>query len=169
MNIYRPLKPYNGIGWDKVVGDVCPSITFSRNTELVSVPSNNKAVYDKVIVDNFTPNESELGQLSSGDVKVLVPGKYLINVKHAARASTVADLTIQARISVLRGGVETTLDTWIIGSGTINEVTSIGVSHVGALKANDIVRVYIWISLSAGSIACFQESTSKIILTRIGD
>ena len=169
MNIYRPLKPYNGTGWDKVVGDVCPSITFSRNTDLVSSPSNNKAVFEKVVVDSFTPNENELGQLSGGDPKVLVPGKYLINIKHGAEASGSTNLTIQIQLKVLRGGTETLLDTWVMGSGTINGVTVINVNHVSKLNENDIVRVYAWIGTNAGSITRFQKSSSRIILTRIGD
>ena len=169
MNIYRPLKPYNGIGWDKVVGDVCPSISFGRAANLVSTPSNNKTVWDKVIADAYTPNDTDLAQLSNGDAKVLIPGKYLITLKHAITTSGAAVATIQEQLKVVRSGSETAVQTWITGGGPINNSLATHFGEIVDLLANDVVRAYVWIGVNSGSVSSYQLSSSRLTLTRIGE
>lgn len=75
-NIHRPIKIFNGSGWDYIYPSVCRSISFDRTTTQVMSGNSGTVAFNSISSkgDSYT----QIGALSSGNIKINMAGRYLL-------------------------------------------------------------------------------------------
>ena len=79
-DIYRPIKVYNGSGFDYIFPSVCRSVTFGITAD--QMPSNGYVLFNKIFSNGspeYRDNVSGIASLTSGgNIKINKAGRYLV-------------------------------------------------------------------------------------------
>ncbi|CAK7043384.1 MAG: hypothetical protein EUB_02863 [Eubacterium sp.] len=94
-DIYRAIKIWNGSAWDYIYPSVCRSITFGLSADATTSSKDVNFNMTYSASENCDADAS-LAQLSSGKVKILKGGRYLVVAQMAVTTST--DNRMQVRI-----------------------------------------------------------------------